>query len=166
MSAAVGRVSRARLSTLVAVALLASAGSRQTEVAASIPASEVPRPRVVVELMSGVPRLSVCLENATREAIPLMSGSLPWATRYGLILIATSASGAGTEVLTQPLVYGDPTRQLVLLNPGERKCGEVDLVKRLPGLVDMQARSDVVVFWAYPDGLESSGGMVVLARRH
>jgi hypothetical protein len=72
-------------------------------------------------------------------------------------------------VLTQPLIVDDPDDTLVVLGPGEEKCGEIDLVRRIPALTRFRRREDVLVFWAYqqmlsdlPEGRVAFGGMFVL----
>jgi hypothetical protein len=145
-------------------------GRQTPKQAVSTPTTPRPSQVRVTAVMAreAKPVMSLCIENLDRQDMTLMAGTLPWASRYSLFLIATAASSGGTEVLTQPLVVSDPVRQLVTIAPGERRCGEIDLAKRLPGFAEMNARSDILVFWAYrhrdPAG-DTSGGVMVVPKR-
>jgi hypothetical protein len=79
----------------------------------------------------------------------LDAAALPWAGRYSVILLGTRASGAGTEILKARLPVSDSLPSPVSLKAGERRCGAVDVATRLPGMAQVQAADDVLVFWAY-----------------
>src|SRR5262245_33465422 len=38
-----------------------------------------------------------CLQNQRKELLDIDAAAMPWATRYSAIVVATKASGAGTE---------------------------------------------------------------------
>jgi hypothetical protein len=180
------RVGAKRFGTIVALGLVCGPGSWQvgkrlsegigTVRADTAPATtpETDAALLVTAEPSTTSRSAIllCMTNRRSVDFVLDAAALPWASRYSLILIGTRASGAGTEILKAGLPVSDSLPSPVTFKAGERRCGEVDVATRLPGFAQVQAKDEVLVFWAYTlmlgkptDRPVVFGGMVKLKQR-
>ena len=113
--------------------------------------------------------LEIGLTAKGAKPIRLYQDSLPWESRYSMVLIAVKANRTG-DLLKKYMPVDDPGVTVVVLNPGQPMKGRIALNKRFPDLVQTLQESDVLLFWSYQleplDGapLERQGGWLLIPK--
>jgi len=131
--------------------------------------------RLAVEVEMAVPRpgtyvLKVTVQNVTTVPVSLSEWQLPWGNRYSLTTTAL-ATGRIPQTLRENFPIDDPNvgRQVVL-QPGERRSGDVDLSGRFRTINQVLRQTDVIVYWLYQFGdkadskIDYSAGWLVIPK--
>ncbi len=93
-------------------------------------------------------RIRLTLAYGGDRPIEIYESALPWRNRYSLILAAAKADAVGT-LLPQDYVIDDPGPSSMVVQPGDRLTGEIDLDARFAGLREALKTYDVNLFWSY-----------------
>lgn len=113
--------------------------------------------------------LDVKLKNTGRAPLVVYRGSLPWASRHSLLLIAVRAN-VTHDALEERLVIDDPGPEQLEIKPGETLTGEILLDERFPDLPSAVRKNDVIIFWSYQlkplntAPLERMGGWLLIPK--
>jgi hypothetical protein len=86
--------------------------------------------------------------NTSRITLELSTHSLPWCGEYSMVLVATDTLPIGNPVPRLPII-DDPWIAFTNIKPGESLQGEIRLADRIPDLVEVLKRRDMILFWAY-----------------
>jgi hypothetical protein len=111
-------------------------------------------------------RLEITLRSGADKRVVINKSQLPWATRYGMVLVAANSD---SEPLEKVLPVEDPARKQISIQPGQTLTGTLDLDGIFKGLDEARKKSDVHLFWAYqaPPELNIggwSGGWILLPK--
>jgi hypothetical protein len=88
------------------------------------------------------------LTNTSRSVLELYTHSLPWRGHYSMVLVAADTLPAGNAV-ARSLMIDDPPFAFTTLKPGESLQGEIRLASRIPDIITMLRKRDMILFWAY-----------------
>jgi|SRR5580698_353479 hypothetical protein len=125
------------------------------------------RAGVQVEISSLKPlRLHVTLRSGADKRVVIDKGQLPWATRYGMVLVAVKTD---SQCLEKVLPVEDPGVGKISLEPRQVLTGDVELEGIFKGIDEARKKSDVHLFWAYQAPSELgigrwSGGWILIPR--
>lgn len=119
----------------------------------------------------GRTRIRVSLEYSGEGSIEVYTSALPWSNFDSIILVAVEANAIGAP-LPHELVIDDPAPSTVVIEPGERLHGDIDLASRFATLDKELTLHDIILFWSYEmrtvdnSVLPRVGGWIQLPRSH
>lgn len=96
-----------------------------------------------------VANLKLVLKNVSARNVTLFRGSLPWATHDSMLILGIADAPDGKPLPFVPPPIEDPWPFTINLKPGQELRGEIDLHRRLEGVVQALSRNDLFVFWTY-----------------
>src|ERR1700731_4885763 len=107
-----------RLALILLLFVLPSLGQQKTE-----------RGGIQVKVASLQPlRLEITLRSGADQSVVINKSQLPWATRYGMVLVAVKFD---SEALEKVLPVEDPARKQISVQPGQTLTGTLDLMEFL-----------------------------------
>jgi len=119
-------------------------------------------------------KLKILVKNESATAVSIGSDALPWVNGvFGIELFPFVDDRSGKQL--KQLFGLEHSEAEVVILPGKTIEGEILLAERLPSLVEVRARNDVILFWSHKfvgelvDGNRTPfskrfGGMVMLPR--
>jgi hypothetical protein len=111
-------------------------------------------------------QLHITLRPGADKGVAIDRGQLPWATRYGMVLVAVKAD---SQCLEKVLPVEDAPVGQISVEPGQVLSGDLNLEGIFKGLDAARKKSDVHLFWAYQAPTELnmghwSGGWILIPK--
>ena len=86
--------------------------------------------------------------NTSESDLEFFIASLPWGNLYSMVLVVTDSIPMGVPI-SRPSIIDVAAIGSTTIKAGESLQGEIRLAWRLPDLVTMLKKRDMILFWAY-----------------
>lgn len=122
-------------------------------------ASQSPLQVGVQQKAPGSTILRVSIRNSTSKTISIAEDFLPWRKRGSMTIVTTPKTTP--ESCLKPVFYSDDMRPgATVLQPSERREGEIDISHRYPSVASvLRNEGEVLVFWCY-DVRSGTGALI------